>query len=751
MDLIFNSTFRILEQLNPSTPYTPGVYRVVMNEPRFNMLTAVLILPEGTKDTASRGGRRKQPDSTLKNQRKKPPPPHVGKLVWMDSSDIKGLIEKTLLAPIAVERRASITLGARAAEEFDLRCKTMQGFLDIKNLQSSLVVHKGLGDLVAQAMDRTQVSRSYVYKLWSILCRFGFAEQSLRPRRERSGAPGVSRPCDVHESGKPMQKKLGRKPLKVKIGESHGLIIHDSQHGMSSAWAAAITAADRQIPSPKPSWPKRYTQILQSSFCGKAKEQDGVITYVPPEIGTYPNTAQVKRVLTVGKSQLERLLETTTKRHFQSNLRGLTARNWKGVAGPGHTWAIDSTVGDIYLRSSVNRAWIVGRPIVYIIVDVWSTAVVGFYVCLTGPSWSTAKISLFNACADESMIADMWGYQPMHTLNPAPTLCYQLLCDRGEYLSKAQRITASALQFQSSYTTPYRGDLKGLVEVLHRIAKDEQFLHIPGAMDFRRAELELRRVNPADCVYTVREYVQYLYEIFSRYNLEADRTHRVDAHMRAAGVFPSPSGLWRSGHEMGVAFRRHIDQNDLISALLPEGTGRVTKSAVRYAGCDYQSAEISALQWTATARNLNGWDIPVHHYPGKMASIWTPNSLNNGLMKLEMTSESRATPSCTFDEWADVLAKGVLDRPEEAHQRMLIRQESINRINALTKKASIMTKDALQKATGKAPTMTEARLIEHANIEHISKSEATAGDELRSEALDQYDRMMSELFTSYSK
>ncbi len=165
MDLIFNSTFRILEQLNPSTPYTPGVYRVVMNEPRFNMLTAVLILPEGTKDTASRGGRRKQPDSTLKNQRKKPPPPHVGKLVWMDSSDIKGLIEKTLLAPIAVERRASITLGARAAEEFDLRCKTMQGFLDIKNLQSSLVVHKGLGDLVAQAMDRTQVSRSYVRDL----------------------------------------------------------------------------------------------------------------------------------------------------------------------------------------------------------------------------------------------------------------------------------------------------------------------------------------------------------------------------------------------------------------------------------------------------------------------------------------------------------------------------------------------------------------------------------------------------------
>lgn len=50
---------------------------------------------------------------------------------------------------------------------------------------------------------------------------------------------------------------------------------------------------------------------------------------------------------------------------------------------------------------------------------------------------------------------------------------------------------------------PYRGDLKGLAEVLHRIEKDAQFLFVPGAMDFRRQELELRRVDPNDSVLTL--------------------------------------------------------------------------------------------------------------------------------------------------------------------------------------------------------------------------------------------------------
>lgn len=99
-------------------------------------------------------------------------------------------------------------------------------------------------------------------------------------------------------------------------------------------------------------------------------------------------------------------------------------------------------------------------------------------VCLTGPSWNTAKVSLFNAAADPALLADLWGFQAVGGLNAAPA--YALMCDRGEYLSKGHRETAMKLLPLTSYAPLYRGDMKALVEVLHRIEKDAQFLFIPG-------------------------------------------------------------------------------------------------------------------------------------------------------------------------------------------------------------------------------------------------------------------------------
>jgi hypothetical protein len=382
---------------------------------------------------------------------------------------------------------------------------------------------------------------------------------------------------------------------------------------------------------------------------------------------------------------------------------------------------------------------------VYVIVDSWSTAVVGFYVCLTGPSWSTAKVSLFNAAADPALIGEMWGYQPILTLSPRPSLCYSLMCDRGEYLSQGHRETAMKLLPQTSYAPPYRGDLKGLVEVLHRIEKDAQFLFIPGAMDHRRAELELRRVDPEDCVFTVREYVQYLHELFVDYNLTADRSHRVDAHMQAAGVFPSPAGLWRWGHEMGIGFRRHISESDLIEGLLPSAKGSVLRDTVRHAGCDYSSKEIEAAGWTQLARSFGSWGVPVNYYPGAMGQIWTPNAGSSGLLRLQLSDQCRASPEFTFEEWTDCLALATMGRADVHHQQKMHSLDSFQRIEMLTANARRLTAEAIGKASGTAPTMTEARTIEVAATSHPSGSESKVKEAVRDEALETHQAMMDAL------
>lgn len=742
MDLIPNACFRLQEPPNSNTRLSAGVYRVIVDDSIENITIAVLILPDG-ESQQSKGGRKKKVETDLKWKRRRAAAPLVGELKWISRRELLELSDENLIRPFEVVRPPVPPLSTRDQELFERRKTAMTPFLNLKTLQERIAIHGSLKPLVDHVVTSYGVSRNFVYRQWSNLCRWGIDEESLAPRSDRCGRPGVRRPVDPG-----VRQKPGRKTREQRIARAYGHHLPPFQPGYTSEWAAAISVADGKIPKPKPPWPKRCERILESAFCGKAEEVDGRIAYVKPEFGTYPNNRQIQRILTEGKSLLERLLERTTKQHFASALRGLVARNWQGVSGPGHTWAIDSTVGDIYLRSSVNRAWIVGRPIVYIIVDVWSTAIVGFYVCLTGPSWPTAKIAIFNSAADPALGGEIWGYQPIFSLFPLPTICHSLLCDRGEYLSKGHRITAFELIPHTSYTPPYRGDLKGIVEVLHRITKDQQFFFIPGAMDYRRQELELRKVNPNKCTMTVQDYVQYLYDAFTKYNLTADRRHRVDAHMQAAGVYPSPAGLWRWGHAMGIGYRKHMPESSLITKLLPESTARVRRDGVRYAGCDYTCPEVEQEQWTTIARNCGGWDIPVHHYPGPMRSIWTPDSAHSQLLKLTLRDDSRASPDTTEDEWADCLAEQTVQWPRQQHENMMTALDCLKRIEAIEREARRKTEEAIARAKGATPTMTEARLMEVAATTHPSKSEARTAEDIRDEAMEAQQAMMDELLRS---
>lgn len=746
MDLIANALFRVTCTDGSYAGCDPGLYRVIANNQQYSHVIAVLIEPESKTERKARGGRPKKKDDQLTRRRKKPPKPMVGKLLWLERAMLKQLHQDNLLHTIEMERPNLPPLCARSQQEYERRITVMSGFMDLINLQESIALHHGLSELVAEAQRTHNVSRSFIYTQWSTLCRFGIDQKSLMPRRDLCGAPGVTRPCDPLPEVGNTRQKAGRKTLKQRIAQAYGETLPPEQPGMTTDWEKKILAADSQIPTPKPPWRKRRTIIVDSSFVRECKEIDGKIVFVPPEKNHFPNNRQIKRVVQRTQSKIARILEKTTGRHFETARRGLNERAWQGVAGPGHTWAIDSTVGDIYLRSSVNRMWFVGRPIVYIIVDVWSTAVVGFYVCLTGPSWNTAKISLFSSAADPTLVADLWGYVPVLALDPAPTLCYSLLCDRGEYLSQGQRETAIKLLLPlTSYTPPYRGDLKGPVEVLHRIRKDQEFLFIPGAIDHRRKEMELRRFDPTVAALTVREYVIQLYLEFYEYNLTSCREKRMDALMLADGVFPSPAGLWHWGHEVGIGYRRHVPESDLITALLPSDTGIVVRDGVRHAGCHYMSDAVKEKQWTTIARNLGSWETPLNYFPGAMGPIWVPNHGDKGVLRLQLADESRVSAEATLEEWSDVLAMQVMKRSDFEYDRTRISLDILQQSKALVARAKQLNAEAAAKGSGPMPTTTEARFIEVAATAHPSGSEAKTAEILRDEMVLQYEAQMNAL------
>lgn len=698
MDLIHNQLIRIVDDNET------GIYRVIVDDKRFGKTALVKLSP--LPNDPARGGR---PRSSNRKYIKKPPVPLVGNLIWWQRSDLERLHTNHLLHVVELEPEAIYLTPIKSERDQQLflsRRKAMAPFLDFPHMSDSILAYGDTARLVSEALEISSMSRAWVYKLFSMLCRLGFSESSLRPRMDRCGAPGTRRPC---ENGR---RKPGAKTTKQRISKHYGVELEPEQPGVSEAWRQKVLAADSKIASPKPCMRERITCIINSGFVKRYSYLDKKLVEIELPIGSYPNRSQIRRILTTSKSRLTRLLEATTQGHYDRNKRGLRARNWKDVGGPGHTWAIDSTIGDIYLRSSLQPDWIVGRPIVYILVDVWSTAVVGFYICLSGPSWVNAKLALFCSAVDPNLIAELWGYTAIPTLNPTPTLPYILLCDRGEYLSQAARETAFNLKLDLSYTPPYRPDLKGLVEVLHRIEKDKQFSFVPGAIDQRRKEMELRRFNPNDGVLTVRHYAAILNQFFAEYNLTANRLHRLDAHMRAAGVSPTPAGLWRWGHETGIGYQRATPFSELATTLLPSADARITRNGIMHAGRHYQCQEIDDRQWTALARNFGSWEIGAHYFPGSVGRIWIPNTGGHGLLNLSICDQSTASAELTTDEVADAFMSERQNRHAWEHEKMKIALASKKTAEDIIERAQLWASGATPDTKYFRPSVREARHLE---------------------------------------
>lgn len=682
------------------------LYRVILDDLKLQRTALVELIPRPTDPLipSARGGRRRK--ANLSKIRKKTPLPTSTNPVWFDRDELATLQRRNLMFPVQIEPEAPYFLepvSERSKQELARRREIATPFLNLDRVRESLLTSGGFTPLLRQATEQG-CSRALAYKVLSLLCRFGFSERSLRDRRFGCGAPGEPRYCAPGG-----RKKSGRKTRKERLARAHGAPIAPEQPGMTLDWRNMIMTADDEISKLKIKMPERIDRILTSAFVKQFKFVDGVPVEIDLPKGSYPNRRQIQRVLNREIPKLVALQQKTTQGHFNRNMRGLRGRMWLDVSGPGHTWCMDSTVGDIYLRSTIDRSWVVGRPVVYIVVDVWSTAVIGFHVCLQHPSWNVAKIALFNSACSPDLLSEVYGFTVNLALDPLPTLPASLWVDNGEYRSRAGRAFGIYIP-DESFTPPYRPDWHGVTEVLHRIGK-EHIQSIPGGIDNRRKELELRQYRPRLSVMTLPEFARYLAVVFWKYNLTSDRLHRLDASMVKHGIQPSPAGLWRFGHSFGIGTQRAFPSSELIMDLLPVEQARVTKYGVFRAGLGYGWPEEFERDWSERARNEGGWNIKAAYHPAGIKKLWMPDA-RSGVLDLTLRDDALCPAYATNFDHLDVLVNKNLDMAELEHQRNLAKIKARTLLDSITNDAIEKTREADASLHGAIPSITASRAME---------------------------------------
>lgn len=682
--LIFNEVLRIAAtELN-------GLFRVVASSPDGEIQRLGYIGPlEGAAE-----GRAKTKNA-------------VGALETVARQSLHDWRDQRLLRAVEIRPAAWMlvqpeAMPAKTYSQWDTRVRAASQMLDALVLQGTVGLNGTLADLIRRVCAEGKCSRAQAHNLWKLLIEFGFAAASLVPRFERCGAPGVPRPVTAE------RKKAGRH----KSGYASQSEVPNPQRGVTEADRVDILHHYRTLQEPGLSGTQLYDKIVEAVYV-REYEQKGRdrIPVLPPQ-GSFPNRRQVRHIIEFGVGELERVLRKTTVGHFNRSLRGMRGRSFDGVPGPGHTYAIDSTIGDIYLRSAINAAWIIGRPIVYVIVDVYSTAVVGFYACLEGPSWRDAKLALFSSLCDSTLATSLLGFSRIESLWPHPSLPHCLRCDRGEYLSAGARETARALALNSEFAPPRRPDWKGSVEVLHRIAKDAQYPFLPGAFDARRRELELRQSRPRESAMNLREYAQILHEQFSHYNLYADRSDRLTSEMIGADIEPTPAGLWRFGHDAGFGLLRSTPHDLLAVNLLPRGTAAIRRNGVFFESLEYAAAPEVMQSWTGRARNFGAMELPVHYYPHSTSRVWW-NDPGSGLSQLDIRGNARAPGNVTFYDWRDALMADRKKQDDRAYRRLQAALGLAEHQRGIADTAIKRTRRAEEGTPAEAmPAIREARVFE---------------------------------------
>ncbi|SAL05001.1 integrase catalytic subunit [Caballeronia calidae] len=269
--------------------------------------------------------------------------------------------------------------------------------------------------------------------------------------------------------------------------------------------------------------------------------------------------------------------------------------------GPGERFHIDATVVDIYLVGQVLRTKVIGRPVLYLVVDDYTAMVVGFYLTFEPPSWNGAMMALANAVSPKVPFCESLGILIEEKQWPADRLCETLYADQGE-VSSVHKGHSLIIHFRIEMQNPpsYRPDMRAIMERRFGIIPAIWNSLVPGVVEkesFARG-VEHPAYHAALDIVDFRRVV--CYAVLS-YNKHIIRGYPTPPEMVDRGLAPTPLNLWRYGTEINGC-GRHVDVDEFRAIAMPKTTATIDGKGIAHNGMHYACPTLSLIERQAMFR-----------------------------------------------------------------------------------------------------------------------------------------------------
>lgn len=457
----------------------------------------------------------------------------------------------------------------------------------------------------------TGLSVPKVKKLFSRYWQRGMNKNALLPDYINSGAKGKERKLTKNKVGRPK-----RADYYGELIEGINITSEVKQH-----FQIAINKYYRK--NNKISLKETYTLMLRDFYSDIFKE-DNKIKHKVWDKSRIPTYNQFYYWFKKSEDVKKDIIFRESKKEFDLKNRELLSNSKQETDGPGTRFQIDATIADIYLVSSINRNRIIGRPVVYAIIDVFSRLITGIYVGLEGPSWVGAMMALDNMVEDKVEYCKKYDIEVEEGQWPSKHLPEIIIADRGEFEGYSVENLINNLNIKIENTSPYRGDLKGIVERNFRTTNEKIKHKTPGSIqkEFRkRGDRDYR----LDATLTLVEFTRVYINIVLHHNNKIIEKYPMDKEMIADEIVATPLNLWKWGIENRKGRLKIVDRELFRLNILPKGKASISRSGIRFRGLYYSSEKAIQEQWFI---NLKVRSVEIVYDPRNMNKIYIP--YNNG-------------------------------------------------------------------------------------------------------------------------
>ncbi len=443
---------------------------------------------------------------------------------------------------------------------------------------------------------------------WDLLVKKGLSSghsdiyKKLRRYWQRGQRPNALLP-DYRNCGSKGQIKVAKNGKLGRPAKS-GLVRITVSEGLRRIFKVAV---DRWYATGKKfNLQKAFDKMIQEFFCEKIyDEKTRSVKYQYKEsslVEGLPTITQFKYWLKKDNNELAIKRKRVSPRIYDKDMRGLTGTSNSEVWGPGSRFQIDATILDVYLVSRFDRSKIIGRPVLYVVIDVYSRMIVGMYVGIEGPSWVTAMMALANCVEDKVAYCAKYGI----TIEKEDWPCYhlpaKLLGDKGEIAGKTINHLINQYQVEVENTASFRADWKGIVEQRFRILPSNFKPFVDGYIE---TDFQIRGGHDyrLDATLDIEQMTAILIKcVLYNNNWHDLKNYDKDYDLAKANIPNVPLELWEWGIANKSGTLRTFPLQDVKFSLMVEGKASITELGIKFKSNYYTCPTAMQEQWFDSAR-----------------------------------------------------------------------------------------------------------------------------------------------------